>query len=315
MSAYSIYPYGGADSYFPTATLLLPSLRGVTNYLAVNAWAASKLGSPTLQIVANDDDTEVPDAPRRWTSADGVGVTGAGRGARQTWTLSRARSCRSRSPTRRRGSPIEDEQARRHVRRLGVHVHPGRAACAATRPSSRSRRSRSGVVVRARAVPSAPRFAARDHGSARRSAVALRRRGRRHEAHVPPSAPPGAPETLAAGQVVTFLTDSTRHGDEPGREDIPFHASVFMTGATYAGSRARRDPRRSRLRQPRPFGAVPGPVRLLCGLHVSGDDPHARSPQDDREGLLARHARVRRRDHRLDAARGRRPVRVRLGPR
>lgn len=63
VSAYSIYPYGGALSYLPSATVLLPTSSWDKSYLVVNAWPAIDNRytgmKPTLQIVANEDDTEV----------------------------------------------------------------------------------------------------------------------------------------------------------------------------------------------------------------------------------------------------------------
>lgn len=64
VSAYSMFPYGGALSFVPTATLLLPTPAWGTNYLAVDAWPGPerhRMG-PTrtaLQIVAAADDTHV----------------------------------------------------------------------------------------------------------------------------------------------------------------------------------------------------------------------------------------------------------------
>ena len=63
VSAYSIYPYGGAPSYLPSATVLLPTSSWDKSYLVVNAWPAIDNRytgmKPTLQIVASEDDTEV----------------------------------------------------------------------------------------------------------------------------------------------------------------------------------------------------------------------------------------------------------------
>jgi len=63
VSAYSIFPYGGAASYIPAATVLLPTSSWDTKYLAVDGWDPNDRGvspqEPTLQIVAANDDTEV----------------------------------------------------------------------------------------------------------------------------------------------------------------------------------------------------------------------------------------------------------------
>lgn len=63
VSAYSIFPYGGAASHIPAATVLLPTSSWDTKYLAVDGWDPDDRGTspqePTLQIVAANDDTEV----------------------------------------------------------------------------------------------------------------------------------------------------------------------------------------------------------------------------------------------------------------
>ncbi len=64
VSAYSMFPYGGAKSYVPTATLLIPTPAWGKNYLAIDAWPGqerNRVGPtrPSLQILAADDDTHV----------------------------------------------------------------------------------------------------------------------------------------------------------------------------------------------------------------------------------------------------------------
>ena len=90
VSAYSIFPYGGAKSYIPSATLLTPSTSWDTNYLLVDAWRyqhRAGLGYPFVQIVAQED-TEVRLRPRV-DVIDGLGVTGGPRGSVVKWNLER----------------------------------------------------------------------------------------------------------------------------------------------------------------------------------------------------------------------------------
>ncbi len=76
VSIYSIYPYGGASSVKPSATLLLPTSSFRKNYVAASAWGglnygwgrgvlpnsspgATPSGVPTLQVAAIEDGTSV----------------------------------------------------------------------------------------------------------------------------------------------------------------------------------------------------------------------------------------------------------------
>ena len=64
VSAYSMFPYGGAKSYVPTATLLIPTSAWGNYYLIIDAWPGQervRIGTTraALQILAADDDTHV----------------------------------------------------------------------------------------------------------------------------------------------------------------------------------------------------------------------------------------------------------------
>lgn len=63
VSAYDIVPYGGASSYLPSATLLLPAASWGTNYVAI-APRNDQTGSLWSLIVASEDHTQVKVAPR-----------------------------------------------------------------------------------------------------------------------------------------------------------------------------------------------------------------------------------------------------------
>lgn len=71
----SMYPYGGADSYIPTATLVLPVSAWGTEHVVVDGWEASH-GDPTTQIFASEDETEVTIVGTK-DIVDGSGFKGA----------------------------------------------------------------------------------------------------------------------------------------------------------------------------------------------------------------------------------------------
>ncbi|MDF2697269.1 MAG: hypothetical protein K0S65_5652, partial [Labilithrix sp.] len=90
VSAYSIWPYGGAGSFYPTATLLLPVSSWETNYVTVSSWTQgtshSGAGQPFLQIVASEENTEVRMRPSV-NIIGGSGVPGVIQGQTQKWVL------------------------------------------------------------------------------------------------------------------------------------------------------------------------------------------------------------------------------------
>ena len=84
VSAYSSFPYGGAESYYPSSTLLLPVASWDKSYIAVSTGKfgpieMSNNDKRTLQIVANEDGTEVSMRPNA-NIDEGTGVASAGPG-------------------------------------------------------------------------------------------------------------------------------------------------------------------------------------------------------------------------------------------
>lgn len=90
VTAYSIWPFGGAGSYASTATLLLPLASWKNDYVVTTAWerVAQYDGKPTVQIVAAEDDTEITLFGSVPVQA-GTNVEGADKGTPRTYRLSR----------------------------------------------------------------------------------------------------------------------------------------------------------------------------------------------------------------------------------
>jgi IgGFc binding protein len=84
----AIYPFGGAASHWPTAMLLLPVTTWGKEHMLVNGWEVGSDGSPSAQIVASEDDTEVTIVPRHDIQA-GNGVRGARAGRSAKYRLDR----------------------------------------------------------------------------------------------------------------------------------------------------------------------------------------------------------------------------------
>lgn len=63
VAAYDIYPYGGGQSALTSATLLLPSTSWDTNYIAVDAYGTGLGSGGVVQIVGQQDGTQVTISP------------------------------------------------------------------------------------------------------------------------------------------------------------------------------------------------------------------------------------------------------------
>jgi hypothetical protein len=90
-TVYDIYPYGGAASYFPSATLLLPTNVWDTNYVAVTMAETPASFPPGVDFVARQDGTTVSVLP----STDiigGGGVASATKGNPVTYNLDKGQT-------------------------------------------------------------------------------------------------------------------------------------------------------------------------------------------------------------------------------
>ncbi|MBN9165074.1 MAG: IgGFc-binding protein [Myxococcales bacterium] len=88
VAATSIYPFGGARSYLPSATLLLPVSTWSKEHMIVNGWEHGPSGVPGAQIIASEDDTEVTLIPKR-DIQDGRTMVGSAANIPVTYRLAR----------------------------------------------------------------------------------------------------------------------------------------------------------------------------------------------------------------------------------
>lgn len=116
--AYQIIPYGGGETGYTSATLLLPTSSWDMNYVAVNAYPMSPhhtddlpTGLPSLAIVARDDNTEVTILPK--VDIKGAGpddapiVAPAVKDVPVTYSLNRGEFLQISQEEELTGSPIE----------------------------------------------------------------------------------------------------------------------------------------------------------------------------------------------------------------
>ena len=227
VSAYSIYPYGGADSHVPTATLLLPTSSWGRQYVLVDGFDPS-LEHPTVQIVAQEDDTVVRMRPKVDIRPSGS-MEGVAAGSLATWTLSRGQVLELRQPTSLAGTPIE---ATRPVALFGgtvcSYIPQTLAACDTLHQQIPPLKQWGSSYS---AVPYQTRRRAVD-GRPLPETVLWRVVGARDGTKLTwyPTRPEGAPETLASGQLV-FLSSDTPFTVRSQGADYPFYLAQYMTGA------------------------------------------------------------------------------------
>jgi IgGFc binding protein len=221
VSAYSIYPYGGAATAFPTATLLLPLSSWDTNYVGMTSWNVGS-GRHVLQIVAANDGTEVR---ARFPGAGDVS---------ERWTLNRNEVAQITEGNELSGTFIEADKP------IGLF---GGAECSTVLGSCCCDVLQQQIPALSQwgneyaLVPYRPRTVLHDKDdSLVREDVPWRLVGAVAGTVLTydPEPPNNAPLTLEAGEAVSFSTTKLVTVKSQDR-DHPFLASVFMTSATYPG--------------------------------------------------------------------------------
>ena len=233
VTAYSIFPYGGATSQVPSATLLLPVSSWSKSSILVNPSSGYVISSTSgtytartfIQIVSDEDDTEVRIAPNTDIS-DGWGVTGTGTGTSKTWTLARGEVLQIKQIPELSGSPIESNK------RVGIFsgadciTYPTNIGfCDSLHQQIPGLSSWGNDYA---LVPYKPRVNGREKGVPFRFVGAANGTKLTYD----PAPPIGAPLTLESGQVVTFSTDQivTVKSQDSAH---PFYAASYMTGSMY----------------------------------------------------------------------------------
>lgn len=219
--AYDIYPYGGGQSAFTSATLLLPTSAWDTNYIAVDAFGPGFFGGPFISIVAQEDGTEVTINPSADIAA-GANVAGTTKGVPGKYALNRGQVLQFTQATPLAGSVIQSNRA---VGVWGGKTNLGIDACCDDSAHQQ--------IPPVRALGS------------EYAAVRYRNRYDDIEEEPPwriigavdgtvltydPAPPLGAPTTLSLGQVTDFHATGqfvVRSQDA----QHPFYMSAHMTGA------------------------------------------------------------------------------------
>jgi len=233
VSLTSIYPYGGAKSTIPAATLLLPVATWAKENIIVNGWEMNVYGGPSAQIVAAEDDTEVTIIPRR-NLQNGVGITGGRAHQPISYRLDRGQHLQFVQDEELTGSIVTSTKP---TTVFGGHAC-GRVPAMAP-----------ACDVLMQQIPAFEQWGSEHVGVGYRP-----RAGNEHEM-VPyrivaasdgtrldydPAVPPGAPTTMNAGEVATF---SSGTGDafvvRTQDVDHPIYVAAYMTGADGDGREAK----------------------------------------------------------------------------
>ncbi len=234
VAASTIYPYGGAKSFAPTATLLLPVATWAKQHILVNGWegaagAARNTGGPSAQILASEDDTEVTILPTR-DIEDGEGVVGGPARVPATYRLDKGQLLQLVQLQDLTGSIVTTTKPTSMIGGNGCTFLPTDVpAC----------------DILAQQIPAFEQWGSEYVGVGYRP-----RLGNEHE-RVPyrmvaardgtrldydPAVPPGAPTILSAGEVATFYAGT---GDafvvRTQDVDHPIYVSAHMTGGGLPG--------------------------------------------------------------------------------
>jgi len=219
--AYDIYPYGGGQSAFTSATLLLPTSAWDTNYIAVDAFGSGFLGGPFVSIVAQADGTAVTVKPSS-DIAGGPSVPGTPKGVPATYMLNRGEVVQFTQAAPLAGSVI---QSNHPVGVWGGKTNLGIDACCDDSAHQQ--------IPPVRALGSeyaAVRYRNRYDGIEEEPPWRIIGAVNGTSLTYDPAPPNGAPLSINLGQVIDFHATGqfvVRSQDA----DHPFYMSAHMTGA------------------------------------------------------------------------------------
>jgi IgGFc binding protein len=247
VSMYSMYPYGGATGYFPSATLLLPTSSFRSNYVLASAWGGQgdgfgrgalpgggpntmQSGAPTLQIVAIEDGTSIDLLPKV-DVVGGGGISPAARNDVTSYTLQRGEVLQLTQDADLTGSVVDTNKP---VGVFGGHTGmyvPSDVGFADAENNQIPPVSAWGNEYAV--LPAPNRVDLVTHGAEReRDPSPIRMVGAANGSKLvyEPIRPEGSPDTLEAGQLAVFFADEPFVVRSQDR-DHPFFVAAVMTGA------------------------------------------------------------------------------------
>jgi len=230
VSLASIYPFGGAPSKLPTATLHLPVSAWAKEHVLVNGWESGRLGKAGVAIVASEDDTEITLLPNV-DLQNGANVIGVPAGTPWSFRLEKGQNLQLVQAKELTGSFITSNKP---IGTFGGH------ACAFI-PNDMG-----ACDYLTQQIPALEQWGSEYVGVGYRP-----RLGNEHEPVIyrivaardgtkleydPPIPPAGAPVTMSAGEARTF-SNGTGDGFVVRTQDAdhPIHVAVYMSGGEEFG--------------------------------------------------------------------------------
>ena len=245
VSAYSIFPYGGAKSYVTAGTLLLPTPSWGTNYVMLDGLSGLyNIGLPFVQLIAQEDDTVINIKPRT-DILPGNGVAAGAQDTVTSYTLQKGQVLELVQSLSLDGSPL---QSNHPVAMFGgtqcSQVPLGLAACDSLHqqipPLQQWSAAYSAVPYKTRRVPlqgqdALPESVLWSIAAARDGTVLTydpEPTGSDGSEATPGEGPPdGIPRTLSGGDVVWLYSDHPFRVRSQG-PDYPIYVANYMTGAS-----------------------------------------------------------------------------------
>ncbi|OJY18203.1 MAG: hypothetical protein BGO98_31035 [Myxococcales bacterium 68-20] len=247
VSMYAIYPYGGAKTHFPSATLLFPTTSFGDKYVLLSAWggkgdtfgrgmlrgadtATTQFGKPTIQIVAIEDETTLELLPRV-DIVGGPGVAASSRGQVASYRLKRGDVLQLTQENELVGSVMESNKP------VGVFAgSSGLNVPSDVRAADQENDQIPPVSAWGHeyaVVPAPNRASLLSQGREKErdpSVIRIVGAADGTELVYEPAAPKEAPRRLGAGELATFFAEQpfvVRSQDS----DHPFFVAAYMTGA------------------------------------------------------------------------------------
>ncbi|AKV04777.1 hypothetical protein AKJ09_11440 [Labilithrix luteola] len=221
----SMYPFGGAKSYNPTASLVLPVAAWSKEHIVVNGWGLDWSGKPSTQIFSAEDDTDVTIVPNRDIQG-GAGIVGGPAFEPVTYRLGKGAFLQLVQNEELTGSFVTSTKPISIVGGHGcANIPTGAAACdilAQQIPAfAQWGHQYVGVAYR-------PRLG-NEHEPVRYRIVAAREGT---QLSYDPEIPPGAPTALGPGESAMFTSGT---GDafyvRSQDADHPFYLAAYMSSA------------------------------------------------------------------------------------